>query len=40
MFLAHREVGAAVVGVVERDDRLPAGVVTGDLDGVLDGFGA
>ncbi len=34
----HREVGAAVVGVVERDDRLLLRVAARDLDGVLDGF--
>ena len=37
---AHREVGAAVVGVVEGDDRRAAGGVAGDLHGVLDGLGA
>ena len=36
----HREVGTPVVGVVERHHRLFAGVTAGDLDGVLDGFGA
>ena len=36
----HGEVGPPVVAVVEGDDRLPAGHVTGDLDGVLDGLGA
>ena len=36
----HREVGAAVVGVVEDDDGLPAGGVPGDLDRVLHGLGA
>ena len=36
----HRQVGAAVVGVVERDHRLPPGVVAGDLDRVLDRLGA
>ena len=34
----HREVGAAVVRVVEDDDCVATGCVTGDLDGVLDGF--
>ena len=29
-----------MVGVVERDHRLPTGVRAGDLDGVLDGLGA
>ena len=29
-----------MVGVVEDDDRVAAGVVAGDLDGVLDGLGA
>ncbi len=36
----HRQVGASVVGVVEGDDRLPAGGVPGDLDRVLDRLGA
>ena len=36
----HREVRPAVVAVVERDDGLLAGVLAGDLDGVLDRFGA
>ena len=35
----HREVGAAVVAVVEDDDRLPPGVGAGDLHRVLDGLG-
>ena len=35
----HREVGPAVVGVVEHDDRVAAGVVAGDLDGVLHRLG-
>src|SRR5229473_3045185 len=34
----HGQVGPAVVGVVERDDRRPAGGVPGDLDGVLHRF--
>ena len=36
----HREVGAAVVAVVEHDHGLPLGVCPGDLHGVLDGLGA
>ena len=36
----HRHVGAAVVGVVEGDDGLPAGGEPCHLDGVLHGFGA
>ena len=36
----HREVGATVVRVVERDDRLLVGEGAGNLDGVLDGLGA
>ena len=36
----HREVGAAVVAMVEDDDRLPLGVRAGDLDGVLHRLGA
>ena len=36
----HREVGAAVVRVVEHGDAAAAGVLAGDLDAVLDGFGA
>ena len=36
----HREVGPAVVGVVEDDDGLPAGGQPGDLDRVLHGLGA
>ena len=36
----HREVRAAVVAVVERDDRLLLRELAGDLDGVLDGLGA
>ncbi len=35
----HRQVGAAVIGVVEGDDRLLARVGPCDLDGVLDGLG-
>ena len=35
----HRQVGPAVVGVVEDHDRVPAGGVPGDLDGVLDRLG-
>ena len=36
----HRQVGAAVVGVVEDDHGVAAGVDAGDLDGVLDRLGA
>ena len=36
----HRQVGAAVVGVVEHAHRVAAGRDPGDLDGVLDGLGA
>ena len=36
----HREVGAAVVGVVEDRHRVPAGGHAGDLHGVLDRLGA
>ena len=36
----HRQVGAAVVGVIERDHRRPPGVVAGDLHRVLDRLGA
>ena len=36
----HRQVRAAVVAVLEGDDRLPAGEGPRDLHGVLDGFGA
>ena len=36
----HREVGTAVVGVVEDDDGVAAGVRASDLDGVLDRLGA
>ena len=36
----HREVGAPVVGVVEHADPGPTGVLSRDLDGVLDGLGA
>src|SRR5215813_889275 len=36
----HRQVGAAVVGMVEHHDRVPAGGEPGDLDRVLDGLGA
>ena len=35
----HRQVGPAVIGVVERDHRGPAGVGACDLDGVLDRLG-
>ena len=35
----HGQVGAAVVGVIEHDDRLAAGGVAGHLDGVLDRLG-
>ncbi|EGJ74420.1 putative 4-aminobutyrate transaminase [Streptomyces sp. Tu6071] len=35
----HREVGPAVVAVVEDDDRLALRVRAGDLDSVLDGLG-
>jgi hypothetical protein len=37
---AHRQVGPAVVCVVEHHDRLPSGGVPGDLDGVLHRLGA
>jgi hypothetical protein len=37
---AHRQVGAAVVGVVERDDGHLLREVARDLHGVLDGLGA
>ena len=37
---AHRQVGAAVVAVLEHDDRLALGVGAGDLDRVLHGLGA
>ena len=36
----HRQVGAAVVGVLEDDDRVAAGGDAGDLHGVLDRLGA
>ena len=36
----HRQVGAAVVGVVDDSDRVAAGVRARDLDGVLDRLGA
>ena len=36
----HRQVGAPVVGVVEDDDRVAAGVGARDLDRVLDRLGA
>ena len=36
----HREQRASVERVVERDDRAAAGVIPGDLHGVLDGLGA
>ncbi|CAH0327772.1 hypothetical protein SRABI128_06447 [Microbacterium sp. Bi128] len=36
----HGQVGAAVVGVVERDDGVPAGGQAGHLDGVFDRLGA
>ncbi len=36
----HRQVGPAVVAVVEHDDGLPLGVRPGDLHGVLDCLGA
>ena len=36
----HRHQRAAMEGAVERDHRLAAGRVAGDLDGVLDGLGA
>ena len=36
----HGQVGASVVGVVERHHGGLVGVGAGDLDGVLDGFGA
>ena len=36
----HRQVGAPVVGVVEDDHRVAAGVRAGDLDRVLDRLGA
>ncbi len=36
----HGQVGPAVVRVIEDDDGVAAGDVTGDLDGVLDGLGA
>ena len=36
----HREVGAAVVRVLEHRDAGAAGVLAGDLDAVLDGLGA
>ena len=35
----HRQVGAAVVAVLDDDDRLPLGVGAGDLHRVLDGLG-
>ena len=36
----HRQVGAPVVGVIERDDRVASRRQPGDLDRVLDGLGA
>src|SRR4029079_2362986 len=36
----HRPEGGAVVGAVPSEDLVPAGVVAGELDGVLDRVGA